>query len=94
MVVKLLEDLGLGEAESIALALEEETKYLIINEYKGRMIADSYGLKIVGILGVLIQAKKNGIIPFVKPHIDKFVDIGFRLNKKLINRVLTSLEEL
>jgi len=94
MVVQLLEELDLGEAESIALAIEEEAKYLIIDEYKGRMIADSYGLKIVGILGVLIQAKKNEIIPFVKPHIDELVDIGFRLNRKLIEKVLKGLGEL
>lgn len=54
MIVQLLEEIDLGEAESIVLAMEEQAKYLIIDEYKGRMIADSYGIKIVGILGVLM----------------------------------------
>ncbi len=47
MVVGLLKELDLGEAESIALAVEEKAKYLIIDEYKGRAIADAYGVKIV-----------------------------------------------
>jgi len=94
MIVQLMEELDLGEAESITLAIEEQAKYLIIDEYKGRWIADSYGIKIVGILGVLIQAKKKNIIPAVKPPIDQLIEIGFRLDKKLIAKVLKRLDEL
>lgn len=94
MIVQLLEQIDLGEAESIVLAMEEQAKYLIIDEYKGRLIADSYGIKIVGILGVLIQAKKESIIPAVKPPIDQLIEIGFRLDKKLIEKVLKGLHEL
>lgn len=94
MIVQLLEEIDLGEAESIVLAMEEQAKYLIIDEYKGRMIADSYGIKIVGILGVLIQAKKKEAISAVKPHIDQLIEIGFRLDKKLVERVLKGLGEL
>ncbi|MCI4650804.1 DUF3368 domain-containing protein [Phaeodactylibacter sp.] len=94
MIVQLLEEIDLGEAESIVLAMEEQAKYLIIDEYKGRMIADSYGIKIVGILGVLIQAKQKGAISAVKPHINQLIEIGFRLDKKLIERVLKGLGEL
>ncbi|MCB9351750.1 MAG: DUF3368 domain-containing protein [Lewinellaceae bacterium] len=93
MVVEFLKELDLGEAESIALAVEEKAKYLIIDEYKGRAIADAYGVKIVGILGVLIQAKQQGVISSVKPNIEKLIEIGFRLDKKLIAKVLRSLGE-
>ena len=93
LVLKLLEELDLGESESIALAIEEKAKYLIIDEYKGRMIADKYGVKIVGILGVLIQAKQKGLILLVKPYIEKLIDVGFRLDPKLIQKVLEKLGE-
>jgi len=93
MVAELLEELDLGESESIALAIEEKAEYLIIDEYKGRMIAELYGVKIVGILGVLIQAKQFGIIASVKPNIEKLKEIGFRLDKKLIGKVLDKLGE-
>jgi hypothetical protein len=94
LVAKLLEELDLGEAESIALAVEEKAEYLIIDEYAGRKIADAMGVKIVGILGVLIQAKSKGIIPSVKYPIEKLVEIGFRLNEQLIESVLKSLKEI
>ncbi len=93
LVVDLLEELDLGEAESIALAVEENAEFLIIDEYKGRLIADSYGVKIVGILGVLIEAKKRGIIRLVKPELEKLIEVGFRLNNQLIENVLKGLGE-
>ena len=94
LVAKLLEELDLGEAESIVLAVEEKAEYLIIDEYAGRKIADAMGVKIVGILGVLIQAKSKGIIPSVKDPVERLVEIGFRLNEQLIESVLKSLKEI
>ncbi len=93
MVFELMKELDLGESESIALAVEEQADYLIIDEYRGRMIADSYGIRVTGVLGVLIQAKQKGVIPSVKINIEKLIAIGFRLDKKLVENVLRSLGE-
>lgn len=60
---------------------------------KGRGIAEKLGIKIIGVLGILIQAKKERKIEMVKPYILKLIDVGFRLNKKLINKVLKALNE-
>jgi predicted nucleic acid-binding protein len=49
--------------------------------------------KIVGILGVLIQAKQKGVISSAKEYIEKLIEIGFRLDKKLIGQVLKKLGE-
>ncbi len=94
IVTELLEELDFGESESIALAIEAKAEYLIIDEYKGRLIADRYGIKIVGILGVLIQAKQKGVISSVKLNIENLQKIGFRLDKNLIDKVLKSLGEI
>lgn len=94
MILKLLDDLDLGEAESIALALEHSAKYLIIDEYLGRQIADHLGIKIVGILGVLIQAKQEGLIPAIKLYIEQLRNIGFRLNQQLVVKILKQLGEI
>jgi predicted nucleic acid-binding protein len=93
-VMKLLDELDLGEAESIALAIERKAKYLIIDEYRGRLIAEQYGVKIVGILGILIQAKQDGLIDSVKDEVQKLRQVGFRLNQRLVDGVLKRLGEI
>lgn len=92
-VLELLQDLDLGEAESIALAIEINADYLLIDEFLGRQIAEGLNLKIVGILGVLIQAKKLGKISEVKKYIADLKANGFRLNQQLVQSVLEKLGE-
>ena len=56
--INLLElELDRGEASAIALALESGNCLLVIDEKKGRRIAKRMGLKIIGTLGIVIQAK-------------------------------------
>ena len=59
-VTLLLAVLGRGEAEAIILAKERQADFLIMDELKGRNKAKSYGLKIIGLLGILIEAKRTG----------------------------------
>jgi predicted nucleic acid-binding protein len=93
LIAELLEDLDLGESEAIALAVELDAEYLIIDEYKGRAIAEMRGIKIVGLLGILIAAKTGGHIESVRPLIEKIRSNGFRLNSTLVDKVLTALGE-
>ena len=93
LITELLEELDLGESEAIALAIELKAKYLVIDEYKGRAIAEMKGVRIVGLLGVLIAAKKSGHLEAIRPLIEKIQSNGFRLNRGLIDKVLTALGE-
>lgn len=86
-------DLDLGESESIALALEVQSDYLIIDERLGRKIAEGFGLRIIGILGILLIAKRRGFIDSLKDAIKKLQEINFRLHPKLIERVLSEAGE-
>ncbi len=92
--IDLLKELDKGEAEAIILAIELHADYLLIDEVKGRAIAESYDIKVVGILGVLLQAKQKGLIADVKTHLQKLViEAGFWLNPKLIEKVLEIAKE-
>ncbi len=94
LVSQLLNDLDLGEAESIALAVEKSASYIIIDELKGRKIAGRLGLKVVGIIGILIKAKLDGMVPQVRPLIDGLSAHGFRLKDDLVKDVLKRLGEV
>ena len=53
-------ELDKGESSAIALAIEKEDSLLIIDEKKGRNVAKKMGIKITGILGVIVKAKEVG----------------------------------
>lgn len=90
-MLKLLEVLDLGEAESIALALERQAHLLIIDEFQGRKVAQEYDVKMVGVLGLLIQGKQRGLVASVKHEIEQLQKIGFRLNQRLVDELLAKL---
>ena len=95
LVLALLQDLDPGEAEAIALAVESEADLLLMDERLGRQKAQHLGVNVIGVIGVLIEAKRRGIISAVKPLMDQLRDVaGFRISDKLYWRVLTDQEEL
>lgn len=55
--------IGKGEASAIALALESDDPVLILDDWKARKVAERLGIRVTGTLGVIIKAKKSGIIP-------------------------------
>ncbi len=86
-------ELDQGESSGIALALEKESSLLIIDEKKGRGIAKKLGIKITGILGVMIKAKETGVIDRVKPLIEKLERVDFRMSAKLKAQILERVGE-
>ena len=72
-----------GESSAIALALETPDCILILDDYKARKIAERLGLTITGTIGVIIKAKLNGVIPFVKPLLEKIKKADFHLSAEL-----------
>ena len=94
LLAQLLTELDLGEAESIALAKEKSADYLIIDEKKGRNIANSLNIKTIGIVGILIQLKPQKKIPAIKPDLELLREkAGFWLNEKLYRIILASENE-
>ncbi len=89
LVVNLLSELDPGEAEAIALAIQLKADRLLIDERIGRNIAQRYGLKITGLLGVLVAAKKNNLIPELKPILKQLISQAkFRVYPDLYKQIL------
>lgn len=82
-----------GEASAIALALEKIDALLILDEKKGRKVAQSLGINTLGTLGILIKAKESGVLPLIKPEIDKLEQSGFRISDDLKTKILRSVDE-
>lgn len=92
--LQLTESLGKGEASSISLALEIENSLLIIDEKKGRKIAEELNIEIIGSLGVLIKAKEKGVIQSVKEILNLIDKTDFRISESVRMEVLKVSGEL
>lgn len=65
-VQRLAATLDQGEAEAITLAVEIHADRLLMDEKRGRAVATQAGLRVIGLLGVLVAARKRGLLPSVR----------------------------
>ena len=59
-----------GEAEAIALALELSADLILLDERDGRSAAERAGLRVTGVLGVLLRAKNDGQIELLRAEVE------------------------
>lgn len=94
MLQNLKKRLDDGEAEAIALAVKIDADFLVIDEWKGRRVAQELGLRIIGIVGILSAAKRKSVIPQVKPILDGLIEIvGFRIHPSIYSAALMDVGE-
>ena len=77
-----------GEASAIALCLEHTGSLLIIDEKRGRNVAQQLGISITGTLGICLAAKEAGLISEIKPLIKAVAATDFFMSEQLIHKVL------
>ncbi len=88
-IEKLDKILDKGESSAIALAIELKAKYLLIDESLGREVAKKYNLHVTGLIGILFEAKKQGLITKVIPLIDRLkTEAGFWISNALLNEII------
>jgi predicted nucleic acid-binding protein len=85
-------DLGAGERATIQLAIEQGIDVVAIDERRGRQIARSVGLRVTGSLGLLGRAKTLGIVPAVRPYVERLRAGGW-FAAGLLERFVASLDE-
>ena len=94
LVSSLRLELDAGEAEAIAIGVELAADLVLLDERKARRIARLMGLRRVGLLGVLLDAKARGLVSRVRPIIDDLVDkAGFWVGMDLRDYVLAQAGE-
>ncbi len=82
-----------GEASAIALALESKNPLLILDDYKARKLADNLKINYTGTIGLIISAKQKGIIPSIKPLLEKIKQTNFHLTLELELQALMQAKE-
>lgn len=89
----LLNDLDLGEAQTIVLAKEMNADIVLIDETIGYNLAKSQQLNVQRTLSFLIASKQKGYIYEVKPLLDEMIDKGRWISRRVYSDVLMFCEE-
>ena len=85
--------LGAGESAVIAFALENTGYDAVLDERAGRTCAQALGVRVRGTLGLLVLAKRAGVVSAIRPHIEGLLEAGYRLTPALIAAVLDEAGE-
>ncbi|MBW1717629.1 MAG: DUF3368 domain-containing protein [Deltaproteobacteria bacterium] len=86
--LELIADLGPGESEVLALATNHPSALVIVDDKLARRVAEMQGFTLTGTAGVLLRAKRKGLILALKPLIEKLLDLDFRLKPDLVKAIL------
>jgi hypothetical protein len=89
----VLAEFGAGEAAVMQLAVEQRIAVVVIDEKKGRRAARAIGLKVTGTLGLLGYAKACGLVPAVRPFVERMQAELVWFDEGLVRRVLEGLDE-
>lgn len=87
--------LDAGEKAAIALALSrnDPASSLLIDEILGRGVARQYGLSVIGSAGILLVAKRRGLIDKLEPILGEWQQMGYWLKESLVTQILTAAGE-
>jgi hypothetical protein len=93
IIAKLPIDLGRGEREAIALAIDSGADLVILDDQQGRLFSRDKGLTVTGTVGVLIEAKERGLIPSLRPEMDRLIEAGMWISEVFYHRILKEYGE-
>lgn len=94
LLARLKVNLHDGEAEALTLAVELNSQAVLMDEAHGRAVAAALGLEPRGVLGVLVDAKKRGFVPEIRPLIMRLkTELKFRMADRLIHDILEASGE-
>ena len=86
---------GLGPGENAVLtdSLGLPGSRAVIDDLAGRKCAASLGIPVIGTLGIVLRARRQGIIPAARPVVEDLLRGGMFLSRPLLDRALALVGE-
>lgn len=85
--------LGPGESSVLALAAAHVSARAIVDDLAGRRCAAAIGVPVIGTLGVVLRARRRGLIAAARPVIEDLVSTGMYLSREVVDRALELVGE-
>jgi hypothetical protein len=81
-------DLGAGEIAAMALALENQSRIILLDDGLARRTAQAAGLQVWGTLKVLLEAKSQGLVEKIEPFVANLNEAGMWVSSEVKQRIL------
>jgi uncharacterized protein len=92
-VTVLRTQLDRGEAEALVLASELVAERVVLDDKKARRIAGTLELRVIGTVGIILRAKRAGIIEACRPVLEDLRRVGFHMSEALFVEALRLADE-
>lgn len=87
-------DLGQGESEALCLSMHRGVgAKAVLDDLQARRCAKLLGVSLIGSVGLLVMAKRVGLIDAAKPEINKLRDVGLRIDPDMLTKVYRKIGE-
>lgn len=86
-------DLGIGETSVLAWGHHHPGTVIIVDDLAARRCAASLGIAVRGTLGLILTAKRRGVIPAARPVLEKLRRSGMYLSDRVLNQALGLVDE-
>lgn len=86
-------DLGAGESQVLARVSERPGRIAVVDDLQARRCARILGLPVLGTLGIILLAKREGVIERARPLVEHLLRVGLYLGEDLVRTVLAEVGE-
>ena len=86
-------DLGRGESEVLTLALEKSRTGVVLDDLQARKCAELFEIPLIGTLGLVVLAKRKGLITLARPVIERLASVGLYISSAMLTRILVGVGE-
>lgn len=80
-------DLGAGESAVISAATERPGAVAVLDDLAARRCAQAHGIPMTGTLGLVLLARKQGLIPAVGTALESIMNAGLYVSEKMLAAV-------
>ena len=86
-------DLGQGKSEVLTLALGKDGVCVVLDDLQARKCATLFDIPLIGSIGLIILAKRKGLIDLAKPKIERLKAAGLHIDNTMLDRIYMRIGE-